>query len=110
MSYSSAKRSTTPQEHAEVTPPPDPAIDQIKQTLSSLQQSVHAVQSDQQKLEQKLSAQINDIQQKQGDSKLLSDQLGALSARVDSLESAKAEAPAAPQPAPTQQRARRTRR
>ncbi|MGY2937439.1 ABC-type transporter Mla subunit MlaD [Bradyrhizobium sp. GM6.1] len=114
VSYGNATRTSTPQEHAVVTPAPkDPAIGQIKETLSSLQQSVNGIQSDQ----QKLAAQLNDIQQtasaQQGEQKLISEQLGALSGRVNSLESAKAESPAAlpaPQTTPDTQRARRTRR
>jgi septal ring factor EnvC (AmiA/AmiB activator) len=84
--------------YAAVAPPSDPAIKQIKETISSLQQPVNGIQSDQ----KKLAAQLNDIQQKasaqQGEQKLLSDQLAALSARVNSLQSARAERPAAAQP------------
>ncbi|WP_316399046.1 hypothetical protein [Bradyrhizobium sp. 33ap4] len=101
--------------------PQDSAIGQIKETLASVQQAVQGIQSDQQKLaaqlsdQQKLAAQLNDIQQKasaqQGEQKLISDQLGALSARVNSLESARAESPAAaPQAAPDAPRAKRTKR
>jgi hypothetical protein len=76
--------------------------------LSSVQQAVQAIQSAQ----EKLSAQINDIQQKtaaqRGEQKLLSDQLGALSARVNSLESAKADSSApSQQTAPAPQRTKR---
>lgn len=113
VSYGNSRKTVTPQEeHAAVTPPPqDPAIGQIKESLSSLEQSMNAIQSDQ----KKLTAQLNDIQQKesaqQGEQKQISDQLGALGARVSSLESAKAESPvAAPQTAPDTPKARRTRR
>jgi peptidoglycan hydrolase CwlO-like protein len=112
VSYSNATRFAASQEHVAVTPPPpDPAIGQIKETVSSLQQSVNGIQSDQ----QKLAAQLNDIKQKasaqQGEQKLLSDQLGALSGRVDALESARAESPApTPQTTRAPQRARRTKR
>ncbi|MBR0756838.1 hypothetical protein JQ604_32055 [Bradyrhizobium jicamae] len=97
MSYSSATRLADSQDHAAVAAAPDPAIDQIKQSLSSVQQALQEIRSAQ----EKLTAQINDVQQKtsaqRGEQKLLSDQLGALSARVNSLESAKAESSA---PAP----------
>lgn len=111
MSYGNATRYATLQEHAVVAPPADPAIDQIRQTLVSLQQAVQGIQADQ----QKQAAQAGDAQQKisaqQGEQKLLSDQLGALSARVNLLESARAESPAAaPQTAPDTQRAKRTKR
>ncbi|QPF83941.1 hypothetical protein IC762_30510 [Bradyrhizobium genosp. L] len=104
MSYSNTTKLAASQEHAAVAPPADPAIDQIKQTLASLQQAVQGIQADQ----QKLAAQVGDAQQKtsaqQGEQKLLSDQLGALSARVNSLESARAETSApAPQTAPAPQ-------
>ena len=108
MSYGSGTRSAGSQQQAAVAPAPDPAIEQLKQTLASLQQAVQGVQADQ----QKLASQVGDVQQKlsaqQGDQKLLSDQLGSLSARVNSLESARAESPAAPQPAPAPRNTKRT--
>ncbi|MGF6313421.1 peptidoglycan hydrolase CwlO-like protein [Bradyrhizobium sp. i1.8.4] len=111
MSYGSGTRSTTSQEHALAARPPDPAIEELKQSLSSLQQAVQGIQADQ----QKLSAQVGDIQQKtsaqQGEQKLLSDQLGAISARVNLLESARAESPApTQQTSPAPQGAKRTKR
>jgi chromosome segregation ATPase len=101
-----------PRQKAEMSPRPDPAIEQIKQTLSSLQQTVQDIQSAQQKLtenvqgiqsdQKKLTDQVTDLQQQvsaqQSQRKILSDQVGALSARVDTLASANAEStPAAPQ-------------
>ncbi|MGY4311254.1 hypothetical protein [Bradyrhizobium sp. JR3.5] len=111
VSYSNATKITTSQEHAAAAPPPDPAIQQIKQTLSSLQQAVQGIQAEQ----QRQAAQIGDVQQKtaaqHGEQKLISDQLAALSGRVNSLESARAESAApVPQPAPDTQRARRSKR
>ncbi|MGY3409531.1 septal ring factor EnvC (AmiA/AmiB activator) [Bradyrhizobium sp. GM5.1] len=107
VSYGNSTKAAAPQEQAAVTP----AVEQMKQTLSALQRSVEGIQSDQ----QKLAAQLSDIQQKasaqQGERKLLSDQLGSLSARVNSLESARAESSTAtPQAAPDTQKARRTKR
>ena len=97
MSYSSATRPVNSQDHAAVAAAPNPAIDEIKQSLSSVQLALQGIQSAQ----EKLTAQVNDIQQKvsaqRGEQKLLSDQFGALSARVNSLESAKADSSA---PAP----------
>ncbi|MGY2990135.1 hypothetical protein [Bradyrhizobium sp. USDA 4508] len=96
MSYINSTNATLPQEQAATAPTPDPAIEQMKQTLSSLQQTVQGLQSDQ----QKLAGQVTDVQQKtstqQGEQKLISDQLNALSGRVNSLESARAESPPAP--------------
>ncbi|WP_128970339.1 hypothetical protein [Bradyrhizobium tropiciagri] len=108
MSYGNATKIAATQQQAAVAPPPDPAIEQMKQTLSSLQQAVQGLQEDQ----QKLGAQVGDVQQKtsarQGEQKLISDQLGALSARVNSLESARADTPAAAsQPAPAPQKRKR---
>ena len=96
MSYAGGTRPAAPQEQAAAAP--DPAIEQLKQSLASLQQAVQGMQADQ----QKLATQVSDVQQRlagqQGDQKLLSEQLGSLSARVNSLESARAESPAPPAP------------
>ncbi len=63
---------------------------------ADLQQAVQDVRSGQ----QKLSDQLADVQRKlaseSGERKLLSDQLGSLSARVDALASANADSTAAP--------------
>lgn len=108
MSYANGTKPAAPQEQAAVAPAPDPAIEQVKQSLASLQQAVQGMQADQ----QKLATQVSDIQQKlagqQGDQKLLSDQLGSLSARVNSLESARAESPAPAQPAPAPRNTKRS--
>gem|GEM_PF-4063438 len=111
VTYGTGTRSAPPQQKAELSPPPpDPAIEQIKQTLASLQQAVQGIQSDQQKLADQINGVQQNVSTQRGDQKLLSDQLGALSARVDALASAKAESPA-PQPAPPpQERTRRGRR
>ncbi|OMI04906.1 hypothetical protein BSN85_25890 [Bradyrhizobium brasilense] len=60
LSYGNARKLATSQEHAAVAPPPDPAIDQIKQTLASLQQAVQGIQADQ----QRQAERVGDIQQK----------------------------------------------
>ncbi|MBP2434167.1 hypothetical protein [Bradyrhizobium elkanii] len=105
MSYNNAKTISATQHRAAVAPPPDPAIEQIKQTLASVQETVQGIQAEQ----QRQAERVGDAQQKasaqQGEQKLISDQLGTLSARVNSLESARAESPAqTPQPAPAPQR------
>ncbi|MCP1831566.1 MULTISPECIES: hypothetical protein [Bradyrhizobium] len=105
MSYSNATKFAASQERAAVAPPPDPALAEMKQTLASLQQAVQGIEAGQ----KRQAAQIGDAQQKtsaqQGEQKLISDQLGALSARVNSLESARAESPAQATPAaPSPQR------
>ncbi|MCA6112243.1 hypothetical protein [Bradyrhizobium cenepequi] len=94
MNHDAGRKSAAEQQKADMLP----AIEQIKQTISSLQRTVQDIQSDQ----QKLAGQVTYLQQKasaqQGERKLLSDQLGALSARVDTLVSSNAEStPAAPQ-------------
>jgi peptidoglycan hydrolase CwlO-like protein len=99
--HNAVTKSEAPLQKADVSPPQDPAVEQIKQTLSALQQTVQDIQSGQQKLVE----QINDIQRKssadQGERKMLSEQLGALSARVDTLVSTNAEStPAAPESTP----------
>jgi uncharacterized protein YlxW (UPF0749 family) len=69
--------------------------EQTKQAMAGLQQAVEGVQSSQ----QKLVDQVADVQRKLaaegGERKLMSDQLSALSSRVDALSSAKAEGTAA---------------
>ncbi|MCK1544022.1 hypothetical protein IVA98_05615 [Bradyrhizobium sp. 160] len=105
MSYGNPASPAVTQDQAVVAPPTDPSIDKIKQDLAALQQAVQEMQANQQKQagesQQKIAAQ-------QGGQKLLSDQLGSLSARVNALESARAETNApASQPFPGA-RAKRT--
>ncbi|WP_426442151.1 hypothetical protein [Bradyrhizobium genosp. P] len=111
VSHDAGTKSATPQQKAELSPPPpDPAIEQIKQTLASLQQAVQGIQSDQQKLADQINGVQQNVSAQRGDQKLQSDQLGALSARVDALASANAES-AAPQAAPPpQQKTKRGKR
>ncbi|MBR0797332.1 hypothetical protein JQ615_18240 [Bradyrhizobium jicamae] len=111
MAYGTGMQWAGSQQKAQLSPPPaDPAIEQIKQTLASLQQAVQGIQSDQQKLADQINGVQRNVSTQRGDQKLLSDQLGSLSARVDALASARAESPA-PQPAPSpQERTKRGRR
>ncbi|MCA6123537.1 hypothetical protein J6500_16775 [Bradyrhizobium sp. WSM 1704] len=55
MSYGNGTKPATQQQA--VAPAPDPAIEQLKQSLASLQQAVQGSQSDQ----QKLATQVSDI-------------------------------------------------
>ena len=108
MSYSNATKFAASQERTAAAPPPDPAIAEMRQTLVSLQQTVQGIEADQ----KRQAAQIGDAQQKtsagQGERKLIFDQLGALSARLNSLESARAESTAqTPPAAPPQRRTKR---
>ncbi|WP_354141720.1 hypothetical protein [Bradyrhizobium sp. LB11.1] len=73
---------------ATTAPHPDIGSQEVKQALIPLQQAVQDVRANQ----QKISAQVDDLRRKTaaegGERKLLSDQLGALSSRVDALSSA----------------------
>ncbi|MGY3576806.1 hypothetical protein [Bradyrhizobium sp. USDA 4504] len=105
MGFNNATKFAASQERAAAAPPTDPAIEQMKQALSSIQQAVQGIQAEQ----QRHAERVGDTQQKtaaqQGEQKLISDQLSALTARVNSLESARAESPApAPQATPAPQR------
>jgi hypothetical protein len=80
---------------AATVPHQDAGIEETKQAVASVQRVAQDVQSSQ----QKLVDQTADIQRKlaaeQGERRLISDQLSALSSRVDALSSAKAEGTAA---------------
>lgn len=81
--------------------------DQAAQAVASLQDSIQKLQSDQKKLGDELTDIQRKIAAEGGERKLLSDQLGALSARLDSLASANAEStPAATPQAQKNRRAR----
>ena len=79
-------------------------VEDVRQAMAALGQTVKDVQAGQ----QKLAEQLADIQRKlaseSGERKLLSEQVGALSSRVDSLASANAASTA---PAPQAQKTRR---
>ncbi|MCC8975354.1 hypothetical protein [Bradyrhizobium brasilense] len=59
VSYGNATKLAASKEHAAVAPPSDPAIEQIKETLSSLQQAVRGIQADQ----QRQAERVGDVQQ-----------------------------------------------
>ncbi|MBR0904575.1 hypothetical protein [Bradyrhizobium liaoningense] len=63
--------------------------------ITSLQQAIAEIQAGQQKLGEQVSQRVMAIDQ--GERKLLSEQIGALSSRVDALASAHADAQTQPQ-------------
>lgn len=74
-------------------------VDEMRQVVAALQQTTKEIQTSQ----QKLTEQVTDLQRRvaaeQGERKLLSDQLGSISGRVDALASSNADAtPLAPPP------------
>lgn len=77
----------------------------IKQAIAALQQTVQDVQLTQQRLADELNELQRKLASEEGDRKLLSEQLGALSSRVDAMASANAES--APSPAARNRRSRR---
>ncbi|MGY3410102.1 uncharacterized protein HemX [Bradyrhizobium sp. GM5.1] len=77
-------------------PSPPPASDETKEALASVQQTLKDVQSAQQKAEDEISQLQRRLSAEQSDRKLLSEQVGSLSARLDSLVAANAEKPALP--------------
>lgn len=91
--------------------------DQTAKQLAGLQQTVNDLRMTQQRLQEQLAAfqgktaEIDDLKRQvsaeRGDRKLLSDQLGALSARVDSLVLPSAEPPASPAAAAKKKRGAR---
>jgi uncharacterized protein HemX len=85
------------------TEPPTPrevADDMARQGLAALQQTVKDLQTAQQDAAETISKLQQQIAAEQGQRKLLSEQLGALSARFENFPETNARAPAAsPQPA-----------
>lgn len=67
-------------------------LDQAKQALASLEETVKSIQAGQQKLAEQIAGVQRGLDSEGGERKMLSDQLGALSARVDALASAQATA------------------
>ncbi|MBW7970103.1 hypothetical protein [Bradyrhizobium sp. BR 10289] len=84
----------------------EPNLDAIRQAIAALQKTTDEVRGTQ----QKLSEQVTDLERRfaaeQGERKLLADQLGSISGRVDALASSKAEAN--PPTSPAQQKNRRS--
>ncbi len=80
--------------------PPPVVDDTARQAVAALQQAVKDLRTAQQSAADQLRDVQRQIAAEQGERKLLSEQLGALSARVDGLLAPNAEAPSqAPSPA-----------
>ncbi len=72
--------------------------EQVRRAVASLQQASEGLRSGQQKLADQLADVERKLASEGGERKLLSDQLGSLSARVDALASANADSTAAASP------------
>lgn len=92
---------------------PDPAINETKESVASLQRAMQQIEAGQQKLGDQVSQIQRTVAADQEQRKSLSDQVGALGARVDTLASAQAAAAApteTPHQAPQLQNNRRGRK
>jgi uncharacterized coiled-coil protein SlyX len=69
----------------------DSGVEQTKRTVAALEQTVKGIQSSQQNLVDRIADIRRKIASDGGERKLMSDQLGALSSRVDALASANAD-------------------
>jgi predicted negative regulator of RcsB-dependent stress response len=88
------------QPSAEPSTPREVADDKARQALAALQQTVKDLQTSQQDAAEKISKLQQQISAEQGHRKLLSEQVGALSARFHNFLDTNAQAPAtSPQPA-----------
>ena len=88
------------QPSAEPSTPREVADDNARQALAAIQQTVKDLQTSQQDAAEKISKLQQQISAEQGNRKLLSEQIGALSARFDNFLETNAQAPAtSPQPA-----------
>jgi peptidoglycan hydrolase CwlO-like protein len=88
------------QPSAEPSTPREVADDKARQALAALQQTVKDLQTSEQDAAEKISKLQQQISAEQGNRKLLSEQVGALSARFDNFLETNAQAPASsPQPA-----------
>jgi peptidoglycan hydrolase CwlO-like protein len=99
--YQSVSKSrVAAQPSAEPSTPREVADDKARQALAALQQTVKDLQTAQQDAAEKISKLQQQISAEQGNRKLLSEQVGALSARFDNFLETNAQAPAtSPQPA-----------
>ncbi|WP_439398208.1 hypothetical protein ACRQ5Q_13385 [Bradyrhizobium sp. PMVTL-01] len=70
---------------------------ETQQAITAIKQAIAEIQTSQQKLEEQMGQLQRATATDQGERKLLSDQLSALSSRVDSLGSSRAETSSAPQ-------------
>jgi uncharacterized protein HemX len=84
--FSALLRTATAQPAAQLQAPPSPQLpDDTMQTLNALQQSVKGVQAAQQNMADQLELVQRQLASEQGERKMLSEQVGALSGRVDGL-------------------------
>ena len=99
--YQSVSKSpVVAQPTAEPPTPREVADEPARQALAALQQTVKDLQTSQQDAAEKISKLQQQISAEQGQRKLLSEQLGALSARLENFLETNAQAPAtSPQPA-----------
>lgn len=72
----------------------DSGVEQTKRAVAALEQTVKDIQSSQQSLVDRIAEVQRKIASEGSNRKLMSDQLGALGARVDGLASANAESAA----------------
>ncbi|MGR4930247.1 hypothetical protein ACIPUD_26095 [Bradyrhizobium sp. CAR08] len=79
-------------------------VDDARQAIAALQQATKELQTAQQKQAEQVADLQRRIAAEQGERKLLSDQLGSVSARVDALASSNADA------SPTAQQSQKNRR
>ena len=99
--YQSVSKSpVVAQPTAEPPTPREVADEPARQALAALQQTVKDLQTSQQDAAETISKLQQQISAEQGQRKLLSEQLGALSARLENFLETNAQAPAtSPQPA-----------
>jgi uncharacterized protein YlxW (UPF0749 family) len=88
-------------------PKQESGTEEARQSVANLRQAVQDIQADQQKLTEQISNVQRKLAAEGGERKLMSDQLGALSARVDALASANADTTAATPPAQQSRRDRK---
>ena len=85
------------QPKAELSAAAEIADKTARDAVANLQQSIQELQAAQQRAAEQISGLRRQILAEQGERKLLSEQLGAVSARVDSLQGSNAAAPLSPQ-------------
>jgi peptidoglycan hydrolase CwlO-like protein len=99
-----SKIPVAPQPTAEPSTPREVADDKARQALAALQQTVKDLQTSQQDAAEKISKLQQQISAEQGNRKLLSEQVGALSARFDNFLETNAQATPASSPQPAKKR------
>ncbi|UQR60763.1 hypothetical protein LRP30_27670 [Bradyrhizobium sp. C-145] len=82
---------------AAAAPRQESVINETQQAIASVKQAIAEIKTAQQNLGEQVSQLQRAVAMNQGERKLLSDQLGAVSSRIDALASSSAEAGSAPQ-------------